>query len=116
MELLDIIIIALSIVLVLLLILLLFSFIIYKVKGKDSYLLLRDNSDSLLFGQKEYLHEVVKPRKPQLYKVVNENTELITVKATDSKIKINDRFVVYNFSGKDFNSPKRRKRFTSWSE
>lgn len=113
MELLDIIITALSIVLLILVSVLIISFIVYKFRGKNEVSYLKpglDESDSL------NPFDVIKPNKPQRYKVLNENLHFSKTINQLNRKKLNNRFIVYNFLPVQEVQVSNRKNFTKWSE
>lgn len=110
MELIDIIITTLSLVLLALVGVLLLSFIFYKMKSRNRYSAMAESGGEV----KHRLREVLKPRKPQRYKVINENTFIPTSTNHKDRVNINGRYVVYNYLPVDY-PLHRLKRFTKWS-
>lgn len=116
MELIDIIITTLSIVLLVLVIILLVSFIVYKTRSKNHFLLLQDNYMEAGIEITKRMHDVVKPKKPQRYKVVNENINLASSTNRKERVKINSRYVLYNYIRVNEIPLNSREKYTKWSD
>lgn len=116
MELIDIIITTLSIVLFALLLILLLSFVIYKTRSKNNVFPSEDSYPEISNEITKRMREVVKPRKPQRYKVINENIGQSDSLTQNERLKTNGRYVVYNHLHVNEVTQHPRKKFTKWSD
>ena len=116
MELIDIIITTLSIVLLALLMILLLSFVVYKTRSKNIISPSEDSYPEIGNEITKRMRDVVKPRKPQRYKVINENIEQSDSLNQNERLKTNGRYIVYNHLPVNDVAIHPRKKFTKWSE
>lgn len=116
MELIDIIITTLSIVLLALLMILLLSFVVYKTRSKNNFSQVEDNDTEERGEITKRIHEVIRPRKPQRYKVVNENIGLSESIIQKELVSTQGRYTVYNHLPVNELPLHSRKKFTKWSE